>query len=167
MTALSLDIRRARPTDTDRLRELHHVAMLSADEYVADAPDEDLQDLESHYYDRDGEFLVGTLDGTIVAMGAYAPPGEVCRADASGRTMELCRMRVDPSHQRRGFGRQVYTVLERRARKAGVETLVLNTGRSQRRAQEFYERIGFERVRTERFTVGSESMTLVCYRKRL
>lgn len=149
--ASDLTVRRYREADDDRrLRELNETALRSVDTYAEDAPDDDLRDVQSIYLDAGGEFLVGILDGTIVAIGALSPVDDETIAarvldDEHGPTAEVTRMRVDPAHQGRGFGTRILASLEERAREAAFETLVLDTTERQTGARRLYEKFGYER----------------------
>lgn len=72
----TVDIRRFQSGNSDRIREVNETAMATTPEYVPDAPDADLRDVQRHYLDSGGEFLVGTIGSTIVGMGAYSTPNE-------------------------------------------------------------------------------------------
>lgn len=116
----SLPIRQYRPTDTDRVHEFHEAALRAAGGFVEGASEPDLDAIEETYL-TDGDFLVGELDDRIVAMGAFRPAqGYITEfLDCSETTAELKRMRVDPDHQRQGYGQTVYDELECRARGRG------------------------------------------------
>jgi len=137
-----LSIRRFDPGDGDRVRELHEAALRSVDAYVEAVPDPDMHDVEETYLDDGGEFLVGEIDDEIVATGALR------REDAT--TAEVTRMRVDPDHQRRGYGTAILAALEDRAAVLGYETLVLDTLDRQTGAKRLYESFGYERTGSER-----------------
>jgi ribosomal protein S18 acetylase RimI-like enzyme len=169
MTA-DLTLRRYRPTDCDRVLAVHEAALRDEGVYVEGAPEPDLEDVQAAYRDAGGAFLVGELDGELVATGAFRPAGGYLSdfLEVTDDTAELKRMRVDPDHQGRGFGRQVYRELERRARTRGFSELVLDTMPSLTAARGLYESEGFERVRREQFRTESEgTFELLFYRKRL
>lgn len=65
-------IRRYHAADHDAVWDLHNLALLAVDAHLAvNGPwDEDLHHIEEVYLARRGEFLVGLVDGRIVAMGA-------------------------------------------------------------------------------------------------
>lgn len=168
MTAL--DVRRFRDGDGPRVRELNEAALRSAGDYAEDVPEPDLEDVPGHYLDRDGEFLVGRHGGTLVATGAYHHVDEwplAGRFDFDRRTAELTRVRVDPDHQRRGFGRALYQELEYRARGDGYHQIVLDTGAGNVTAQSFYDTLGFRYIGEERLEGFGETYDLAVYRKSL
>jgi len=168
-----LTVRRFEPSDTERVRELNRVAMRETPEWVPGAPDEDLADVPGHYLDGHGEFLVGVVDGEVVATGAYEPLGgwkvETLRtadeATEPAGTVELTRLRVDPDHWGRGFGTRIYRELEARARSAGHRAFVLDTGAENDRARGFYESLGFQCVREVTVEFDDLSLDLALYRR--
>jgi N-acetylglutamate synthase-like GNAT family acetyltransferase len=116
--------------------KLYNVALDAVGAHAGPGPfDEDLHRIDEVYLDAGGEFLVGELDGRIVAMGAL-------RRHDDG-TGEIGRMRVHPDLWRRGFGRQILTALERRARELDLRTLWLVTTTGQTAAQHLYEKNGY------------------------
>jgi GNAT superfamily N-acetyltransferase len=165
-----LTIRRYQPGDAERLRALHEAAMRDADAYDPDVPDDDLDAIEATYFDSGGEFLVGTVGGDVVAMGALrpaadrtAPPFDTLRDPAA----EVTRMRVDPDHQRQGFGRRLLAALEDRAREMGYRDLFLDTQAHQQAARCLYESSGFEQERVVEVEAFGDTFELLLYRKPL
>ena len=118
--ATQFEIRRYVPTDHDAVWELHNEVLNDAGAHAGNGPwDDDLHDIEDVYLNADGEFLVGTLHGDIVAMGAYKR--------SSSKSAEIKRMRVKTAFQRRGFGQRVLDDLQGRAMAAGYTLLHLDT----------------------------------------
>lgn len=162
-----MTIRRFQPGDGARIREVSESAMARTPEYVPGIPDQDLQAIDEYYLDGDGEFLVGVVDDTIVATGAYTTPNEWKDAyvDVDSETTELTRMRVAPDWQGHGLGSTLYRDLERRARSDGYKRIVLDTGTDNEAARGFYESHGFSY--RQDVTVEFEDLTfeLVLYEK--
>jgi GNAT superfamily N-acetyltransferase len=130
-----LHLRRYRDADSEAVWSLHDRALHDAGAHAGDGPwDDDLRSISAVYLNY-GEFLVGELDGAIVAMGAL-------RRSAPDRA-EVKRMRVDPAYQRRGFGELILGRLEARARELGVRTLFLDTTVVQTGAEQLYRKHGF------------------------
>jgi ribosomal protein S18 acetylase RimI-like enzyme len=165
-----LTIRQYRPPDRGRVLELHETAMRDVGAFVEGAPEPDLDAITESYLDSGGEFLVGEADGQIRAMGAFRPvegfTAEVLD-DLPERKAELKRMRVDPAHQRQGYGQQLYEELERRARSAGYTAFVLDTTPTQTAARAFYEENGFKQVHREAVDWEEASLVLLFYQKSL
>ncbi|WP_276270868.1 GNAT family N-acetyltransferase [Haloarcula litorea] len=162
-----LHLRRYDDRDADAVWALHEWAMRAAGTDPSDIPGtEDLRDVEAAYLDAGGEFLVGvladtdgavagdadrappeTFDGPVVAVGGLLP-NEAGHADE--RTVagaaELHRMRVAPTHQRRGYGRRLLARLEARAADLGYDPLLATTALEQPAAVDFYRAAGYEEV---------------------
>jgi ribosomal protein S18 acetylase RimI-like enzyme len=129
-------IRRYRPCDHDAVWELHNLALEATGAHGGSGPwDDDLHHVEEAYLRSGGEFLVGTLDGRVVAMGALKRLTE--------ERAEIKRMRVHPDFWRRGFGQRILGRLERKACESGYRSLVLDTTTGQTAAQELYRGSGY------------------------
>lgn len=140
--SLVLEIRRYTDSDHAAVVGLHHEALGATGAHAGPGPwDDDLERIGEVYLRGGGEFLVATLDGELVAMGALRRVDE--------RVAEVKRMRTAPAHQRRGFGRAVLARLERRAEELGYERLCLDTTDKQAAAQHLYESAGYREVRRE------------------
>jgi GNAT superfamily N-acetyltransferase len=129
-------IRRYEPRDKRAVRLLHDDALNEVGAHLGSGPwDDDLDEIESVYLGQGGEFLVGVLDGEIVAMGALMR--------ISPKKAELKRMRVRPGLQGRGYGQAMLDALHRRASELGYSTLRLDTTVQQRAAQRLYLKNGY------------------------
>ncbi|MBX0297191.1 GNAT family N-acetyltransferase [Haloarcula nitratireducens] len=157
--------RRYDPRDADAVWTLHEWAMRETGTDPAEIPGtEDLRDVEGRYLDVGGEFLVGvaggdatsrstgreppaTHDGRVVAIGGLLPSeaGHDDERTVAGAA-ELHRMRVAPTHQRRGYGRALLARLEARAAELGYDRLLATTARSQPAAVAFYRDAGYDEV---------------------
>ena len=153
---MKLEIRRYQPSDQDAVWDLHRLALEPIGIYITHGPwDEDLHHIEAVYLGNGGEFLVGTLDGRIVAMGAFRK--------TSADQAEVKRMRVHPDFQRRGFGQAIIDALEAKARDLGYKMIHLDTSVKQTAAQRFYAKNGYVETGREK----RERFTLIFYKKRL
>jgi hypothetical protein len=66
-----LRIRRYEPEGREALWRLHNEALDEVGAHLGNGPwDDDLHGIEAAYLEAGGEFLVGVLDGRVVAMGA-------------------------------------------------------------------------------------------------
>lgn len=130
-----LQIRQYRPQDRDQVWDLHNLALSLAGAHAGNEWYEDLHDIERFYLENGGEFLVGLLDGCVVAMGALR---RITREKA-----EVKRMRVHPDHQRNGYGQLILSALEERAIVLGYSALTLDTAVIQIPAQQLYIKNGF------------------------
>ena len=134
-------IRRYDPDDAVAVWRIHERALrASGIEFVEDAPaDADLRRVEE-IYRPEGEFLVGTVDGDVVATGGFLP-----RPD-DPRAAEIRRMRVGPDHRRRGYAKALLAALERRGCERGFERAWLETNADLTAARRLYESMGYRRT---------------------
>ncbi|MEO8288013.1 MAG: GNAT family N-acetyltransferase [Chloroflexota bacterium] len=131
-----LQIRRYRAEDHDEVWNLHNAALWKVGAHAGNGSwDDDLHRIEEVYLDNGGEFLVGLLDGRVIAMGAIKR--------SSPERAEVKRMRVHPDHQRKGLGQQILSALQARAIELGYTTLHLDTAVIQTAAQQLYLKNGF------------------------
>ena len=160
----SFTLRRYQPDDSDRVWELHEDAMRGVDALANESVfaevlpndeelDEDLRAIQETYIEPGGAFFVGEIDKKIVAMGAFKPADDL--------VAEIKRMRVDPDHQRQGYGQQVLNTLETEAKERGFTEFVLDTTARQSGARQLYEKNGYHETRRE--TIGEYEM--IFYRK--
>jgi GNAT superfamily N-acetyltransferase len=94
----------------------------------------DLDEIEVRYLNG-GDFIVGTVDSTVVAMGALRR--------VSDAVVEIKRVGVDPDYQGRGIGRALLAAMEARAAELGFNTIVLDTTEKQLVAQHLYRNHGY------------------------
>lgn len=157
-----LRLRRYRAADHATVLALHREGLAQVGLRPGDGVyyDHDFFRMEDIYLRNDGEFLVGELDGRIVAMGglrrADLVPGGSARAFggyAPGApvldAVEMVRLRVRPAVQRRGYGSAVVTALEERAREYGYRILRADTTELQGPALELYRKFGWTQTRRE------------------
>ena len=138
-----LTIRRYRPEDLGEGRGLHYEGLYEAGARINDPlPAEDLDRIREVHLAGGGEFLVGTVGGRIVAMGALE--------GTSGRRAEAKRLPARPAYWRRGYGQAVLPALERRAAELGYRALHLDTTAGQTAARRLYGDNGFGEVRRAR-----------------
>lgn len=160
----TIRFRRFDSRDTDALLRLDEWAITDAGTDPDDIPgSEDIHSVAESYLDSGGDFVVGILpkaaqigserreltthDGRAVAMGGFLPNESGYGDERSVSTgAELHRMRVAPTHQGRGYGRELVDELERRALEAGFDLLLATTARRQERAVQFYAAAGYEEV---------------------
>ena len=100
----------------------------------------DLNDIAANY--ADGIFLVGMLDGVLVATGALTPEVTAEGIDA----LRVERMSVRSDLRGQGIGRRLLDVLLAGARARGCRLIVLETTSTWTDAVRFYARYGFQLV---------------------
>ena len=92
-----------------------------------------------------GAFFVGYVEGAPVATGGWRFRPDVT-AFGCFRSAEIKRMYVDRVARRTGLARVVLSHLERTARDAGADLMVLETGIEQPAAIALYTSSGYEPV---------------------
>lgn len=160
--------RRFRQADHDAVLSLHEKALRDVGSYVEGMIDSDLGHIVDSYIDVGGEFLVGDLDGDIIAMGGLRPITGYLRDFIDGSddgVGEIKRMRVDPNFQRKGIGQAIYASLESRAGDLGFRELALDTDPENEGVCRFYEHQGFDLYRTTNVTIDGVQHSLAIYRK--
>ena len=85
-----------------------------------------------------GLFVVAEVDGVPAACGAWRSLGE--------GSAEVKRVYVEPAFRRRGLAQVVVDAIEADAARAGVRSLVLNTGPEQPEALSLYAALGYTPV---------------------
>ena len=85
-----------------------------------------------------GLFLVAEVDGAPAGCGAWRSLGD-------GRA-EVKRVYVEPAFRRRGLAQVVVDAIEADATRAGIRSLVLNTGHRQPEAIALYAALGYTDV---------------------
>jgi ribosomal protein S18 acetylase RimI-like enzyme len=123
-----MEIRTFQPTDEDAVVELWHRCGLVR------PTNDPHKDIRRKLRVRPDLFLVGTLDGRVVAsvMAGY-----------EGHRGWLNYLAVDPGHQRQGLARALVADAERRLRDAGCPKINLQVRSSNAGVLEFYRRIGY------------------------
>jgi GNAT superfamily N-acetyltransferase len=135
-------VREYQARDTAAVWGLHVEALSVVGAFYPGRWDDDLNRIAEVYVNPGGTFLVGELDGSIVAMGALRCIDPV--------TAEIKRMRIRPGLQRHGFGSLILQALERHAAQGGLWHLELDTTVEQHAARAFYEKHGYHAVEVRR-----------------
>ncbi|MFC4534059.1 GNAT family N-acetyltransferase [Sphaerisporangium dianthi] len=141
---MTLSLRRYRWSDREAVWDLHRTCLAQVGIIDGDGVyyEDDIPRINQVYLADRGEFLVGEVEGAgIVAMGGLR------RID--GETAEMCRLRVHPDFQRRGFATLVLEALERSAVRLGYHALRGDTTLGQGAALELYRKYGWREVRRE------------------
>ena len=135
-----MSVRRYEASDRWDAIGLHDLALRAVGAHAGEGPwDDDLRKIEEFYLEAGGEFLVGVLEGRLVAMGALERTSPV-RA-------RVTRMRVHPDCQGRGFGQAMLSALEKRAAELGCSQLHLDTTVRQIAARRLYAKNGYREAR--------------------
>ncbi|MFG1945513.1 GNAT family N-acetyltransferase [Nonomuraea sp. NPDC048826] len=154
---MKLRIRRYRWSDLDTILTLHQICLAEVGLVPGDGVyyDDDFPRIQEIYLACGGDFLVGEAGGRVVAMGGLKP--------VDSESAEVCRLRVHPEFQRRGYGAAMLSALEQRAAELGFRRLRGDTTLNQGAALALYERHGWQEIGRER--VGG--LTVVYGEKRL
>jgi GNAT superfamily N-acetyltransferase len=131
-----LEVRRFASGDALAVHGLNDAAMSAAG--ALGRRDEDIDSVAAGYVEDGGEFLVGILEGRLIAIGALR--------HVTDAVAELNRMRVHPGFQRRGFGRTILARLEHRASELGYRALRSHTPATQTTARRLYSTAGYREV---------------------
>lgn len=106
--------------------------------YIED--DFDYETISDVYKDRSRLWLALAEDQVV---------GTIAMAEVNESTVRLRRMFVLPEFQGMGVGQQLFDVALRFAKSKEYKDIVLDTDRLMHKAQKFYEKNGFHKVRTE------------------
>ena len=101
----------------------------------------DVDNHQTHYFDRQGLFIVALDQGQVIGTGA------IRRLD--GDAAELKRLWLLEAYQGHGIGYQLMQTLLRFAQTTGYRRIRLQTDRKQDRAIRFYKRVGFQPIKCD------------------
>ena len=116
---------------------LHRSALVGIPLGMSQQEDEaDLVAIEQVYLLGGGEFLLGFIGESLIAMGGFKR--------LSDTSAELRRMRIERALQGRGYGSQLLRELERLALLSGIRTLCLDAARRRPLTLEFYRKHDYQ-----------------------
>jgi ribosomal protein S18 acetylase RimI-like enzyme len=95
---------------------------------------------------RRGEPYLAEEGGEALGIVVFHPPGATGTAIATEGEAELSRLAVAESARRRGVGRALAELCERRARECGADAIVLWSRPYQLAAHRLYESLGYHRA---------------------
>ncbi|MFI7610745.1 GNAT family N-acetyltransferase [Nonomuraea terrae] len=141
---MKLAIRRYRWSDLDTILALHRICLAEVGLVPGDGVyyDDDFPRIQEVYLACGGDFLVGEVGSRVVAMGGLKP--------VDTDTAEVCRLRVHPEFQRRGFGAAMLAALERRAVELRFSCVRGDTTLNQQAALTLYARQGWRELSRQR-----------------
>lgn len=146
--------------DKEKVKELYKLGSIDSEIGYREGPwYKDFDDIES-FYCNGGDFLVGLIDEEIVAMVGLQ---KITNVEGHVR-----RMRVHPNYRRKGYGKQIMTELEKRAKNLGFKELRLRTSTQQKMAQALYEKKGYKKMETEKEYYaegGGNTFEVIWYKK--
>ncbi len=128
---------RYRPEYFEPMLELHRSAGVGLTIGISQHDEEvDLRTIEQIYLQSSGEFLIGLLDGVVIAMGGFQRLLE--------NSAELRRMRIRRDLQDQGYGSQLLQELERLAFQSGIYIFSFETAKARPLTLEFYRKHGYQ-----------------------
>lgn len=158
----NLIIRRYKSSDNEKVKKLYKLGSIHSEIGYRSGPWEaDFDDIECHFFNG-GEFLVGLVGSEVVAIGGYRK--------TPNNIGQIRRMRVHPDHRRKGYAQQIIQKLEEVAKRNKMSELQLKTSTQQKMAQNFYEKNGYVKMKTEKeyYTEGGgNTFEVVWYRKEI
>ncbi|MGO4273222.1 GNAT family N-acetyltransferase, partial [Paenibacillus sp. TAF58] len=132
-----IKIRRYSALDHDEVWRIHLLVISEANVEPTHEHYNDILNIQEQYLKTGGEFLVGIGEnGVVVAMG-----GLNLLEDGNA---EIKRLRVHPSYQKRGYGQQILSHLEQKAKNLGIKHLILDTLSNQFDAQKLFKKNGYQ-----------------------
>ncbi len=139
---LDLTIRKYKDSDIHIVKNLNKVDMQILGVFKEGSEfNKDLDDIKRHYFRNKGMFLIGTVNGIIVSMGAFQ------KIDSD--TAEIKRMRTYPEYQGRGYGEQILGELIRIAKQYKYTRLILETSDKQGNDRKLYKKLRFKEYKEE------------------
>ena len=131
-----MEIRKYQDSDFDQMMNLHREVLIKENVYRGTGIwEDDLLNITDHYFNRNGEFIVGLENGELIAMGALRR--------ISTDTAEIVRMRVHPDHQGKGCGNTILFELEKFAFNNHYNELILETDERLINALKLYRKSGY------------------------
>lgn len=132
-----IKIRRYSTLDHDDVWRIHLLVISEAKVEPTHQHYHDILNIPEQYLSNGGEFLVGTGEnGVVFAMGGL-------KLHEDGKA-EIKRLRVHPSYQKKGYGQQILSLLEQKAKELGIKHLILDTLSNQLGAQKLFEKNGYQ-----------------------
>jgi ribosomal protein S18 acetylase RimI-like enzyme len=159
-------VRTANVIDAPAIAGVHVSSWLST--YRGLLPDDFLESLsETNYTERWKRVITeGTSKVVVAEDGAgvvgFASGGRE-RAGEQGFEGELYAIYVLDNAQGRGFGRELVRAMVEGLRELGLGNMIIWVLRDNRRARDFYERLGGVYVRSQPITIGSATLEEVSY----
>lgn len=131
-----IQVRRYSTADHDHVWRVHLLCISEAGVEPTHKHYHDIFHIEEQYMQNGGEFLVGTdHHGNILAMGGLK------RLDDN--TAEIKRLRVHPSHQKKGYGQLLLSKLETCAAEFGFQQIYLDALSNQHGAHKLFQKKGY------------------------
>ena len=99
---------------------------------------DDMNNVQTHYFENGGLFLAALDDNKLIGSGA------ICKLDRT--TAELKRIWLLEAYHGQGIGYRLVNLLFDFARAQGYQRVLLQTSHQQTRAIGFYKNLGFSEI---------------------
>lgn len=153
---MSFLIRRYNASDQGAVIRLHIEGLTQFSASIGNPKlDLDIHNIEQHYLMDGGDFIVLESQNVVIGMGGLRKRNK--------ETAEIKRIRIDITHQRKGYGRIILEELGRIAKEKGIKRLVLDTTANQVPAQKLFSSCGY--VETSRRLISG--MEIIYYEKNI
>ena len=139
-----ISIRRIAPNEGPLLREVRLRALLDAPEAFGQTVEEAAALAMSQWKRRASQASRGSQHSWLLARRGAEVVGIVHGRRRGSDTLLVFSMWVDPAVRRSGVGRMLIERLEAWARRWGAQDTALWVYRDNRRARDFYARLGFQ-----------------------
>ncbi len=127
-------IRKFAPEDQTTTKAIIYAGLADYFEFIDETLNPDLDDIASSF--ATGCFLVGEVDGEIVATGGYKK--------FDSETVKIERISVHSNFRRLGLASKLFNALILEAKKAGYKRIVLETTSNWDKAIKFWLKNGFQ-----------------------
>lgn len=127
-------IRKFTPEDQIATKAIIYAGLADYFEFIDETLNPDLDDIASSF--ATGCFLVGEVDGEIVATGGYKK--------FDSETVKIERISVHSNFRRLGLASKLFNALILEAKKAGYKRIVLETTSNWDKAIKFWLKNGFQ-----------------------
>lgn len=171
---MTFSIRRARPTDAERIARIHAETWRAAYPFIpADFLENKARleprrklwnELLSHSGESGQTHFVGEAEGKIVGFFSIGPPRD---GDLPKNLLELAGIYFDAAYWRRGYGTQAMRFVLEQAKRRGCPEVLLWVFRENAAAIAFYETFGFRFDGTAKDLPLGRPVTECRYRLRL
>lgn len=134
-----LTIRQFQPQDKEAALQVNIKALTKLGIPEANITSQDIGNAQEEYFNKNGDFLVGEVDGQIVAIGGYKQKDK--------ETANIRKMRTLPEYQGKGIGRKMLEALEESIRRhSDYKKIKVGTSTIMPNAIRLYTSMGYKEV---------------------
>jgi ribosomal protein S18 acetylase RimI-like enzyme len=165
MQDVTIEIRRARPSDAESLAAVHELAWRTA--YLGIIPGAELDELivrrRTEWWEgairKGSRISILVFGGTVAGYTNYGRN----RARSLPYTWEIYELYLRPEFQRRGFGRRLFEAARRDLTGSGVDSLIVWTLSDNAPAVAFFRALGGQPVARSSEKFGNKSLDKIAY----